>query len=159
MATAALFAAAILVSPAASRAEDKGATAIPMTQASPPQAEAQAPEAPVETLEQRVSRLHEELKITHEEEGKWASVANAMKENASAMERLIAERDSHGLGKMTAVQDLKLYEKFTQTHAIALRNLIDSFELLYNSMPAPQKAIADDVFEKFAQKGAPPYSH
>jgi hypothetical protein len=155
IAIAALFVATALAGPATTRAEDNSAATAPVMQASPPEAEQ---EAPVETVEQRITRLHEELMITADEEEKWADVTKAMKENAAAMERLIAERDSHAGAKMTAVEDLKAYEKFTQTHATALSNLISSFESLYNSMPEPQKAVADDVFDKFGKMGAPPHN-
>lgn len=152
IAIAAFLVAAILVGPATARAEDIGAATAPMHDL-PQQAGGQGPEVPIETVAQRISRLHEELKITAGEEEKWEDVAKAMKDNAEAMERLIKERDNHASGKMTAVQDLKEYQKFTQTHATALSNLIYSFEALYNSMPEPQRAVADDVFEKFGQKG------
>jgi protein CpxP len=57
---------------------------------------------------------------------------------------------------MTAVDDLKMYQKFAQAHVDGLKNLISSFETLYNSMPDAQKKIADQVFKRTSgRSGAP----
>jgi len=56
---------------------------------------------------------------------------------------------------MTAVDDLKMYQKFAQAHVDGLQNLISSFETLYNSMPDAQKKIADQVFRTSGRRGAP----
>jgi hypothetical protein len=90
--------------------------------------------------------------ITSEEEGKWENVAKAMRENAASMEKLASERSAEPSQGMTAVEDLKAYEKFTQEHADRLKNLIASFEVLYTSMPEAQKKVADEVFQKFGHK-------
>jgi periplasmic protein CpxP/Spy len=50
---------------------------------------------------------------------------------------------------MTAVDDLKTYQEFTQAHLDGIKNLISAFETLYNSMPDQQKKNADEVFAKF----------
>ena len=47
---------------------------------------------------------------------------------------------------MTAVEDLKTYQKFAQAHVDGLKNLISSFDTLYAAMPDAQKKIADEVF-------------
>ena len=47
---------------------------------------------------------------------------------------------------MTAVGDLKMYQKFAQAHVDGLKNLISSFDKLYAGMPDAQKKIADEVF-------------
>ena len=55
---------------------------------------------------------------------------------------------------MTAVQDLTGYAKFGQAHVDGLKNPISSFNTLYNSMPDPQKKVADQMFESFGQRAA-----
>ena len=52
---------------------------------------------------------------------------------------------------MTALDDLKNYQKVTQAHVDGLKNLIASFEALYAAMPDDQKKTADHVFR--ATKG------
>ena len=47
---------------------------------------------------------------------------------------------------MTAVDDLKTYQKFAQAHVDGLKNLLSHFEAFYAAMPDAQKKIADEVF-------------
>ena len=54
---------------------------------------------------------------------------------------------------MTAVDDLKMYQKFAQAHIDGLKNLIVSFEKLYAAMPDAQKKIADQVFTTSGRQG------
>jgi protein CpxP len=48
---------------------------------------------------------------------------------------------------MTAVADLQMYQKFAQAHVDGLKNLISSFQALYDTMPDAQKKVADKVFQ------------
>ena len=105
--------------------------------------------APAETVEQRITNLHTELKITAAEEAKWNNVAQAMRENAAAMEKLAAARAVQAPSSMTAIDDLKGYEKYAQAHVDGLKNLISSFEALYVTFPDAQKKTADQVFQTF----------
>jgi len=107
-----------------------------------------------ETVEQRISTLHAQLKITPAEDSKWNSVAQAMRDNAAAMEKLVADKTAKGQQNMTAVDDMKTYESFTQAHLDGLKNLTSSFQTLYDAMPDPQKKVADQVFENFGRRGA-----
>jgi periplasmic protein CpxP/Spy len=50
---------------------------------------------------------------------------------------------------MTAVEDLKTYQEFTQAHLDGLKNLTSAFSSLYDSMSDQQKKNADEVFAKF----------
>jgi periplasmic protein CpxP/Spy len=100
-----------------------------------------------ETVEQRISSLHAALKITPDEEKKWESVAQAMRDNAAAMDKRIADSHSNAPQNMTAVDDLKQYQTFAQAHVDGLKNLISSFSGLYSMMPDSQKKVADEVFQ------------
>jgi periplasmic protein CpxP/Spy len=117
------------------------------------QSGADTAETQAETVEQRITNLHAELKITPAEEAKWNGVAQAMRENAAAMEKLAASKITQAPSSKTAVEDLKGYEKFAQAHVDGLKNLISSFETLYASFPDDQKKNADEVFQTFGQKG------
>ncbi len=149
---AALMGATMLVSPlAAAHAANfqvaQGAT--PQTHA----AEA-ATATKGETVEQRILTLHAALKITPDEDAKWNAVAQAMRENASNMDQLIAESRKMAPQDMSAVDDLQLYQKFAQAHVDGLKNLISSFTTLYSAMPDAQKKVADTVFEAAHQTAA-----
>jgi periplasmic protein CpxP/Spy len=106
-----------------------------------------------ETIDQRISNLHRALKITPSEETNWNGVAQVMRDNNTAMHSLMAERAAQPAGSVNAVDDLKTYERFNRAHVEGLKNLISSFETLYNTMPADQKALADHVFQNFGHNG------
>ncbi|MEI8395817.1 MAG: Spy/CpxP family protein refolding chaperone [Rhodospirillaceae bacterium] len=139
-------------------AESAAPPAVQLPQTMPPQAGVEASDSRAETVEQRIASLHTALRITPEQESKWESVAGAMRENATAMQKLFTESNARASQSMTAVEDLKSYEKFTQAHADGLKNLIDDFEGLYKSMPDSQKKIADQVFQSFGSKGVPSHN-
>jgi protein CpxP len=103
-----------------------------------------------ETVEQRIATLHAALKITPAQEAQWNGVAQAMRENAAAMDKLVATTRTTPPQNKTALDDLKTYEKFAQAHVDGLKNLIAAFSKLYDAMPADQKKVADQVFQTSA---------
>jgi periplasmic protein CpxP/Spy len=153
VAIAALLGATILATPlTASLAGTAANGAVQLAQAAAPAA-APAATTKGETVEQRITALHTALKITPEQESKWNGVAQAMRENASAMDKLIASSRTTPPQNLSAVEDLKTYQKFAQAHVDGLKNLTSSFSTLYDAMPDPQKKIADTVFDN-SERGA-----
>jgi hypothetical protein len=153
LAAAALMGATILAaSLSMARAETAGSADSRLAQAAPSHSTV-APGGAIgsasrgETIEQRISSLRVALRITPDEETKWNAVAQAMRDNAAAMEKLVAESHNNPTQNMTALEDLKLYQRFAQAHVDGLQNLISSFSTLYDAMPASQKKVADEVFE------------
>jgi|APThiThiocy_cv2_1041547.scaffolds.fasta_scaffold57452_2 protein CpxP len=114
----------------------------------PPAAEAATSNKP-ETVEQRITTLKTALKITPDQETKWNGVAQAMRDNASKMEKLVATKRAIPPEKTTAVDDLKTYQEFTQVRLDGLKNLTSAFKSLYDSMTPDQKKNADQVFERY----------
>lgn len=150
IAIAALLGATMLTGPSvAARADAAAKSAI-----QPMPAAAKATQTTGETVEQRITRLRTSLKITPAEEPKWNAVAQAMRENAANIEKLVAANRTTPPQNMTAVDDLKSYQKFAQAHVDGLKNLISSFEGLYASMPDPQKRTADEVFHTAGRNAA-----
>jgi len=150
VAIAALMGATILASPlTAARADTVASAALQLAQAAAPQnpAAAGATQSKGETVEERITNLHAALKITPDEETKWNGVAQSMRENAAAMDKLVAANRTTPPQKMSAVDDLTTYEKFAQAHVDGLKNLISSFKTLYTAMPDAQKKTADEVFK------------
>ena len=151
VAIAALMGATMLASPlSAARADTAANAAIQLAQAATPQSQATAgaTETKAETVEQRITNLHASLKITADQEATWNTVAQAMRENASAMDKLVATTRTTPPQNMTAVADLQTYQKFAQTHVDGLKNMLSHFEGLYAAMPDAQKKVADGVFSK-----------
>lgn len=128
----------------AARAEQAAVTQTP--------AVATAPATKRETVEQRITALHASLKVTADQDAKWNAVAQAMRENAANMDKLVASSRTTPPQTLSAVDDLKTYQKFAQAHVDGLKNLISSFEKLYAEMPAAQKKIADTVFDTTERK-------
>jgi hypothetical protein len=118
----------------------------------PPAAQAATSSKP-ETVDQRIASLKTALKITPDQESKWKDVAQAMKDNAAAMEKLIEQKKPQ-MANMTAVEDLKTYEEFTKTHLDGMKNLRSSFEALYSAMSDAQKKNADHVFQSYGSSSA-----
>ena len=114
-----------------------------------PPAAAAATSTKPETVEQRIATLKTALKITPAQEKKWGDVAQAMRDSASKMEKLVAEKRAIPPEKTTAVDDLKTYEEFTSVRLDGLKKVNSAFKSLYDSMPADQKKNADMVFEKY----------
>jgi hypothetical protein len=117
------------------------------------QVAAESTDMPKETIDQRISTLHTQLQVTSDQETAWTHVAQTMRENESVMKDLAAERKALDPQSITAVDDLKWYEKFAQAHVKGLRKLIVSFETLYDSMPKAQQSVADNVFKTFGHEG------
>ncbi len=99
-------------------------------------------------IEQRITQLHAELKITPDQESKWNSVAQAMRDNAGNMDKLIAQHKQQGPTNMTAVDELDANQQFAQVHLDGLKNFTSAFKSLYDAMSDPQKKNADQVFAK-----------
>jgi len=146
VAVAALMSATMLASPlTAARADSVTKAPIQLAQAANPAAKG-ATQGQGQTVEQRITDLHAALKITPDEETLWNGVAQAMRENAAAMDKLIASTQTAPPQNMSAMDDLNTYQNFTQAHLDGLKNLIGSFGKLYAAMPDAQKKVTDDVF-------------
>jgi protein CpxP len=114
-----------------------------------PPAAAAATSTKPETVEQRITMLKTALKITPDQETKWNGVAQAMRDSASKMEKLVAEKRAIPPEKTTAVDDLKTYQEVPEVRLDGLKKVNSAFKSLYDSMPAEQKKNADAVFEKY----------
>jgi periplasmic protein CpxP/Spy len=114
-----------------------------------PPAAAAATSSKPETVEQRIATLKTALKITPDLEPKWSKVAQAMRDNASQMEKLVATKRAIPPEKTTAVDDLKTYQEFTEVRLDGLKHLNSAFKSLYDAMTPDQKKNADMVFEKY----------
>jgi hypothetical protein len=103
-------------------------------------------------VETRIKQLHEQLQITAAQEPQWNAVAQAMRDDAAAMQSVIAKRrQSHG--QMTAVDDLRSYEEVAETHVAGLQKLIPAFQALYDTMSPEQKKNADAAFSRQHRAG------
>jgi periplasmic protein CpxP/Spy len=77
-----------------------------------------------------------------------------MRDNATAMDKLVQTKRAIAPASMTAVDDLATYQEFTQLRLDGLKNLNAAFKSLYNSMPAAQQKNADQVFMTYGSAPA-----
>ena len=96
-------------------------------------------------VEARIKQLHDQLKITAAQEPQWNGVAQAMRDDAQAMQSAIAKLRQNR-AQATAVDELRGYQEVTETHVAGLQKLIPAFEALYNTMSPEQKKTADAAF-------------
>jgi protein CpxP len=157
VAIAALLGTTMLVSPlAGARAESPSGHPAQLAQDPAKSSDAKAAtEAKGETVEARITKLHADLKITADQQAKWDGVAKTMRDNAAAMDKLVAAKRAQDPKAMTAVDDLNNYQEFAQAHLAGLKDLTSSFKSLYDAMPDAQKKNADQVFQSYGQEAAP----
>ena len=96
-------------------------------------------------VDTRTKRLHDLLKISPDQEAQWRSVAQVMRDNASAIDGAVAARVQKAQ-TMNAIDDLSSYQAIVAAHAEGLRKLETAFAPLYSSMPRRQQRTADEVF-------------
>ncbi len=152
VAAATFLAAALLAMPAAALARP---SALQVAQAAPaaPAQPAKPKRTRVDRVEMRITQLHAELKITPAQETLWNAVAQAMRDDAKAMEQAIEQRRQ--AKSMTAVDDLKSYQAIADAHAQGLQKLVPAFQALYGAMPPEQQKVADAVFRGSHRRHAP----
>jgi len=107
-----------------------------------------SPQGAALRVEDRIKTLHDKLAVTSAQEPKWSGVAQAMRDNESAISQLIQERQQN-TKDMTAIEDLQSYEKVAQAHLDGLQKLIPAFQALYNDMSDAQRKEADEAFSRF----------
>ena len=97
--------------------------------------------------------MHDDLQITPAQEAQWKRYVAVVHQNARDMQRAFAER-ARQLRSMTAVANLKSYERLAEAHVARLKRLVPAFEKLYASMTAKQKLNADEMFRERAERRA-----
>lgn len=101
--------------------------------------------ATLDPIRARIKYLHDRLRITPAQEPLWADVAQAMRDNATALAPLLKER-LQSAEKGDAVDNLGAYEKLGEAQLDGLKKFIAAFTALYAGLSADQKKIADAVF-------------
>ncbi|MGO8917136.1 MAG: Spy/CpxP family protein refolding chaperone [Stellaceae bacterium] len=151
LAAATLLGALVLASPSHATTVDQPAAApaqlAQTTPPAPPPAATKRPRrSPVDRVEQRIKTLHDALAITPAQEPQWNAVAQAMRDEAQAMQQAIGQREQSPT--MNAVDDLKAYEAIADVHAQGLQKLVPAFQTLYASLSDDQKTKADALFSR-----------
>ncbi len=88
-----------------------------------------------------------------EQEPVWKDVAQAMRDNAKAMEELRAQQDT-ALTTATAPEMIDAYGKTMEEHSENVQKFSGVFQTLYDSMSDAQKKAADAVFRERVERAA-----
>lgn len=131
--------------PAAQPASQPGASASSAAEAHAAKREAR--------VEERIAYLHTQLKITPAQETQWKAFAEVMRANGQNMGRLYRQR-AQAEQTQSALDNMKQYAMLAQAHADDMKQLVDAFEPLYNSMSPEQKKLADTTFRDHGREHA-----
>jgi len=161
--TAAVIGLAVFAAPSAARALDlvpgvgaarplvlaqyAAAPAAPATAMAKPSSASAKPDA-IHRVEARIKDLHDKLHITASQSAQWEPVAQTMRANALTMTDSINQRATKAKS-MTAMDDLRSYQRVAQAHTDGLNQFVPAFATLYDGMSAEQKKNADQVFARF----------
>jgi protein CpxP len=103
---------------------------------------------PIHRVEARIKDLHDKLHITTAQSTQWEPVAQTMRANALLLTDSIHERSAKAKS-MSAMDDLRSYQRVAQAHTDGLNQFVPAFATLYEGMSAEQKKNADQVFARF----------
>jgi hypothetical protein len=104
-------------------------------------------------VEERIAYLHTQLKITPAQETQWKTFADVMRANGQNMGRLYRQR-AQAEQTQSALDNMKQYALLAQAHADDMKQLVDAFEPLYDSMSPEQKKLADTTFREHGREHA-----
>ncbi len=96
-------------------------------------------------VERVLARLHRQLRITTAQEAAWSAYAITMRAVPEHLDRLYQQRAANYAG-MSAVENLRDYQKIQQAQAEDLARQVTAFAALYNGLSAEQKQTADRIF-------------
>jgi hypothetical protein len=102
-------------------------------------------------VEERIAYLHTQLKITPAQETQWKTFADVMRTNGQNMGKLYRQR-AQAEQTQSALDNMKQYALLAQAHADDMKQLVDAFEPLYNSMSPEQKKLADTTFREHGRE-------
>lgn len=135
----------------------QASTPSPQTASAPSAAASSAPDAHAAKrearVEERIAYLHAQLKITPAQEAQWKTFADVMRANGQNMGRLYRQR-AQAEQTQSALDNMKQYALLAQAHADDMKQLVDAFEPLYDSMSPEQKKVADTTFREHAREHA-----
>jgi periplasmic protein CpxP/Spy len=107
---------------------------------------------PGQLADGRIAFLRAELKITPAQEAQWQQVATAMRENANALDQVIASARQQR-GTTDAIQHLQLREQIAKVRADNDARLLNAFKPLYASLSPEQQQAANSLVGLGAHHG------
>jgi hypothetical protein len=107
----------------------------------PPGKPPEAAPAQGNEVERQIADLQKKLRITPAQQPLFDAFAQIMRQNAQAMDSVMRQQE-HKSGA-TAVDDLRASAQLAEAEAEGLKRLLPALQSLYDSLPDPQKRLAD----------------
>lgn len=100
---------------------------------------------PGQLVNGRIAFLQAELKITPAQQTQWRQFASVMRQNAQAIDQVIASARQHRGAAENAVDRLSLRAEFAKVRADNEARLATAFRPLYTSLSPDQQQIANQL--------------
>jgi periplasmic protein CpxP/Spy len=110
-------------------------------------------------IDGRIAYMKAELKITDAQAPQFERVAQAMRENAQAMDRSMQQWRSTRDQKKSAVDRLEARTQFAALRAQSSQRFLDAFKPLYASLSDDQKKAADEMLTRHGRGGHHEHGH
>jgi protein CpxP len=93
--------------------------------------------------------LQKKLHITAAQQPQFDAFAQVMRQNAQAMDAAMPKQEQNR--STNAVEALRTSAQLAEAEAEGLKRLLPALQTLYDSLPDPQKRLADSVMGQPAQ--------
>jgi hypothetical protein len=103
---------------------------------------------------QHIAELRARLHITPRQSQQWDQFAQVVRDDAKALDDLYWQRASQ-LGSMSAVQNLRSWERIEEARLQQMQNLLPAFQTLYDALSDQQKVEADRYFQHRSARAGP----
>ena len=119
----------------------------------PPGKPPEAAPAQGNEIERQIADLQKKLRITAAQQPLFDAFAQILRQNAQALDAALRQQEQKS--GATAVDDLRTSAQLAEAEAEGLKRLLPAFQSLYDSLPDPQKRLADTAMRQPAPGDEP----
>jgi protein CpxP len=120
----------------------------------PPGKPPEAAPAQGNEIESQIADLQKKMRITTAQQTLFDAFAQVMRQNAQVLDAVMRQQQQKS--GATAVDDLRASAQLAEAEAEGLKRLLPAFQSLYDSLPDPQKRLADAAMRQPAPGNEPP---
>ena len=119
----------------------------------PPGKPPEAAPAQGNEIESQITDLQKKMRITTAQQPLFDAFTQVMRQNAQALDAVMRQQEQKS--GTTAVDDLRVSAQLAEAEAEGLKRLLPAFQSLYDSLPDPQKRLADAAMRQPAAGNEP----
>jgi periplasmic protein CpxP/Spy len=105
-------------------------------------------------IDSQIADLQKKMRITAAQQPLFDAFAQVMRQNAQALDAVMRQQEQKS--GTTAVDDLRASAQLAEAEAEGLKRLLPAFQSLYDSLPDPQKRLADAAMRQPAPDNEAP---